>query len=127
MKIFIICPVRIATPECKDRLENYTATLERQGHTVHLPHRDTDQTASAYQICAQNMAAITFADEVHIFYLPESQGIHFDLGVAFANNKKIRVIETVDLTIGKSFQNMIDHWQKQQASNENTVFGTSDR
>lgn len=111
MKIFIICPVRIATPGYKERLENYTATLEVQGHEVHLPHRDTDQKASAFEICTQNANAIDAADEVHIFYLPESQGIHFDLGVTFAKKKKIKIIQTVDLTVGKSFQNMLDHWK----------------
>lgn len=123
MQIFIICPVRMATPEWRKRLEDHTESLEKAGYKVHLPHRDTDQTAGAYQICAQNMSAIAAAHEVHIFYMPESQGIHFDLGVAFALGKTIKVIETAELTVGKSFQNMIDHWQKSQ--HENSVFGSS--
>ena len=111
MKIFIICTVRNATPEYKTRLENYVKSLEEYGHTVHLPHRDTDQNAKGYNICKQNAAAIFAADEVHILYSSTSQGTHFDMGVAFALNKKIVVIEAEPMTEGKSFNRMLDEWQ----------------
>ena len=109
-KIFIICTVRGATEEYKKKLEDYVADYERVGVKVHLPHRDTNQEESGYNICRQNAAAIFEADEVHIFYNPESQGTHFDLGVAFALNKKIQVVENVEYGPGKSFARMIDEW-----------------
>jgi len=112
MKIFVICTVRNATPEYKQKLEDYVANLERNGHEVHLPHRDTDQTARGFDICTQNMNAIIAADEIHIFYNKESQGTHFDMGVAFALGKKIVIVENEPLTEGKSYQRMLTEWEE---------------
>jgi len=108
-KIFIICTVRSATEEYKKKLEDYVTNLEKT-YKVHLPHRDTDQSASGYNICAQNKKAILDADEVHVFYNPDSQGTHFDLGVAFAYEKKIKVVENIEYGPGKSYARMIDEW-----------------
>lgn len=112
MKIFIICSVRDASADLRDRLEKYTADLEADGHSVHLPHRNTDQTADSISICRQNMRAIELADEVHIFYDPASFGSHFDMGVSFAKGKPIKIVEGVKETKGKSFHNMLAAWQK---------------
>ena len=111
MKIFIICSVRGATSDYKRTLEEYTESLELNGHTVHLPHRDTNQKGTSLEICTQNMLAIKDADEVHIFYETDSQGAHFDLGVSFGLGKKIVVVQSQPLTDGKSFQNMINEWE----------------
>lgn len=110
MRIFIICSVRGVTDEYKTKLESYATQLELQGHKVHLPHRDTNQSASGYDICIQNRTAIVFADEVHIFYSPNSQGTHFDLGVAFTLSKKIVIVENGEVTEGKSFPRMLEEW-----------------
>lgn len=110
MNIFIICTVRDASKEYKQKLENYVQTLEEQGHTVHLPHRDTNQKAASIAICAQNRQAIIDADEVHIFYSPTSQGTHFDMGMCFALKKNIVIVESVPLTKGKSYQNLLAEW-----------------
>ena len=109
--IFIICSVRGATEEYKKKLEAYVKALEDKfGHKVHLPHRDTDQENSGFGICQQNSRAIFKADEVHIFYNSKSQGTHFDMGVAFALNKKIVIVENEPLTEGKSYQRMLVEW-----------------
>jgi len=110
-RIFIICTVRSATPDYVNRLEQYVQKLEESGHIVHLPHRDTDQSESGYGICVQNTNAINDADEVHIFYNTESQGTHFDMGVAFALNKKLVIAETIIETTQKSFGNMLGAWE----------------
>ena len=110
MKIFIICTVRGASDEYKKKLEDYVAKLEKKGHKVHLPHRDTNQSARGYDICLQNCKAIAMADEVHIFYNPDSQGTHFDMGVAFAYGRKIVVVENIEYGPGKSYPRMLDEW-----------------
>ena len=97
-KIFVICPVRLATDEVREKLEKYVAELEAAGNVVHLPHRDTNQKGSGLDICTENMNAIKDADEVHIFYNLVSQGIHFDMGVAFALNKNIVCVDLPDGT-----------------------------
>ena len=91
MKIFIICSVRNATNEYKVKLEKYVKILEEDGYEVHLPHRNTNQDETGLNICQQNKNAIIESDEVHLFYMVESTGIHFDLGIAFAYNKPLVV------------------------------------
>ena len=113
MKIFIICTVRKASFEYVKKLEQYAESLENQGHNVHLPHRDTDQDETGINICRQNYQAIKNADEVHIFYNPESTGTHFDMGVTFALNKPIVVVENVEYGPGKSYPRMLDEWKNE--------------
>ena len=109
-KVFIICSVRGASQKYRYRLENYVSGLESQGIKVHLPHRDTNQNASVFEICEENARAVRDADEVHIFYSSSSQGTHFDMGVAFANNKKLIVVENEKYFEGKNFPGMIEEW-----------------
>ena len=109
--IFIICTVRNATNEYRVRLEDYVADLESQGHKVHLPHRDTNQTNTGFKICTDNKAAITIADEVHVFYNPNSLGTHFDMGVSFALGKKIVIVEEGPQIEGKSMLHVLNEWK----------------
>ena len=126
--VFVICPVRMADSATRQKLEAYKRTLESQGYKVHLPHLDTDQEASGYEICLQNMKAILEADEIHIFFVPESYGSHFDLGVTFLacylnKEKVIKVIENPEicdengqtkLALFKSFGQVIHDWEERQ-------------
>jgi nucleoside 2-deoxyribosyltransferase len=111
-RVFIICTVRGATPEYQKELENYVELLESQGIKVHLPHRDTNQNDTGFNICNQNANAIRESDEVHIFYNPDSQGTHFDMGVAFSLKKKIVVVKNVEFGPGKSYPRMLHEWQE---------------
>ena len=82
MKIFLISPVRQATPENSKLVKKYVEKLEKHGHQVHLPSRDTkqDDPTGGINICDTNFKKIFEADEVHIWYSSESSGTHFDLG-----------------------------------------------
>lgn len=110
MKVFVIGAVRGATDEWRNALNDHVARLEAEGVAVHLPHRDTDQAATGLEICRQNCAAIASADEVHLFYRPDSQGTHFDMGCAFALSKPIRVIHPSECDSGKSFLRFAVEW-----------------
>lgn len=109
-KTFLICPVR-----CHDMEETraIVAGLERDGWQVHWPPRDTQQTgdATGLRICEDNRDAIFDADCVHVVWDGASQGCLFDLGMAFAMEKRVHVIALPDPTEGKSFQNMLRAWQ----------------
>ena len=109
-KVFIICTVRGASEEYVKKLEAYVTDLESQGIEVHLPHRDTNQTATGFEICTENMQAIAKANEVHIFYNSKSQGTHFDMGVAFAMGKRIVIVENEEFGPGKSYPRMLTEW-----------------
>lgn len=125
--IFIICTVRGADPEYVQKLEAYVASLEAEGHVVHLPHRDTDQTQSGFDICIQNADSIILAHEIHVFYKGTSQGTHFDLGGVFMFNrliqlghmvtketKKLVIVENEQFGEGKSYPRMLTEWVEQQ-------------
>ena len=110
MKVFVIGAVRGASSEWKTKLEDHVAALEDDGHRVHLPHRDTRQDAAGIDICRENADAIKAADEVHLFYTAESKGSHFDMGVAFALDKKLVVVSNVEFGPGKSYPRMAEEW-----------------
>jgi len=84
MKIFFISPVRQASDDVIKKCQEYVAYLEKQGHEVHWPMRDTDQKDPiGIQICDTNLSKILEADEIHVYYSKDSTGIHFDLGAAY--------------------------------------------
>jgi len=115
-KIFLICPVRNATAEQKEKMEEYIKQQEQLGNKVYYPARDTNQfdDTGGWRICSDNKRAIREADEVHIFWDDKSVGSIFDLGVAFAFNKKLIVVnpEAINTSNTKSFHNVIDYWRK---------------
>ncbi len=106
--IYVISSVRGATPNFRRRLEMYSTKLKNEGHRVYLPHRDTDQKMSTLEINQRNCEVIKRVDEVHVFYSSESQGSHFDMGIAFALDKPIIVVENEPYGHGKSYARMLD-------------------
>lgn len=109
MNIFIICPVRNATEEEQQYIKNYVSNLEQQGNKVHWPQRDTNQIdpTGGLRICTDNRNTIYNADEVHIYWNGKSQGSFFDLGMTFAFGKPVKLINKVESTEGKSFNNLL--------------------
>ena len=108
MKTFLIAPARGHAP---DKWRALVEKLENAGFKVHWPARDTDQSCpTGLAICRQNLAAIENADCVHVAWDGASQGCLFDLGMAFALEKPVRVVEMPAPTEGKSFQNMVRAW-----------------
>ena len=110
--VFVICSVRGVTDEYKKKLEDYVSNLESYGDVVHLPHRNTNQNTTGLNICVQNREAIKHANEVHIYYNSKSQSTHFDMGLAFALNKNILIIENEAYDTNKSFSRMLYEWEK---------------
>lgn len=109
--IFIISPVRGADEEDQEYLRDYVDALERGGYEVHWPHRDTDQDDPyGYNICAENRKAIRGSEEVHVYYKDGSLGSIFDLGMTFAEEKPVKVINSDELgglNPPKSFKNLL--------------------
>ncbi|MEX1061810.1 MAG: hypothetical protein WEC39_01725 [Patescibacteria group bacterium] len=120
-KIFLICPVRNATPEVTGQIETYVAKLEAEGCKVHWPARDTDQTDShGLSICLTNFRAIQEADEIHIWFDPESYGSVWDEGGLFMlhlleGTRKVVLANRVDPTPIKSFANVL-LWMAEETS-----------
>jgi len=110
-RIFIICPIRNASSEFIDKVYKYVDSLEKNGHKVYFPHRDTDQNGKGIDICEQNRNGIEKSDEVHIFYDSKSQGVHFDMGMAFMLGKPIKIVENEKYGKGKSYPRMLKEWE----------------
>ncbi len=113
-KIFLICPVRNMTEEERKKMEQYIKNLEKQGHKIHWPPRDTNQDDPiGLRICTDNARAIIEADEIHVWWNPDSKGSLFDLGMAFMldvlRGKKIILAnpENIDKTDSKSFNKVL--------------------
>ena len=109
MKIYLICPVRHVSSEQSEKIQAYVAGLEREGHSVHYPPRDVDQDdPTGLEICTNHRSAMVAADRVDIWWDPNSTGSHFDLGMAFALNKRINLVEIWgQVPSGKSFAALI--------------------
>lgn len=113
--VFLICPVRNADENQKLKMEEHINSIKNSGKTIYYPATDTNQVdETGFRICTDNMNAIKNSNEVHIFWDKNSQGSLFDLGVSFALNKKIVIINKDELiqSTGKSFTNMIIAWEK---------------
>jgi nucleoside 2-deoxyribosyltransferase len=118
MKIYMICPVRNASPQMRADILAEVEALENQGHSVYYPARDTQQEdPTGLTICKANRAAIESADEIHVIWDGESTGSIFDLGIAFALRKKIVPVigRFPQMSQGKSIQNIVYDWQEHGA------------
>lgn len=113
MKIFIITPVRRISSDLRQSVDNYVHFLQLQGHQVYYPPEDTEQDdLIGLMICSSNREAMRKSDEVHIAWDGESTGCLFDLGMAFALGKSVKLISDCfpPATEGKSFANMVRAW-----------------
>ena len=127
MKIFIICPVRIATEEQKEEIEEYVEKRESEGHEVHYAPRDVDQTDPVgYDICSAHRKAMEESDRVDIFWDSKSTGSHFDLGQAFALGIPWRLVKSYEEDPnGKSFEKVIRKAQEECREEDSwPLFGT---
>ncbi len=109
MKIYIICPVRAAEPGVTDAIREYANNLRAEGHEVHFPPDDVNQSdETGFQICCEHLRAMKSADRVDVFWDSQSFGSHFDLGMAFALGTKVNAVMPLcpDRT-GKSYWKVI--------------------
>lgn len=114
-KIFLICPVRNATDEQRKWIEDYVSDKVRDGYIIHAPHLHTRQTdmLGGYSICKQNAEAIASSNSISIYYDQSSNGSAFDLGVAYALNKKVEILNKEDIVFdNKDFiDKMLVNWE----------------
>lgn len=114
--IFLICPVRGISEEYKEKILKLVNNLEASGNSVHWPMRDTNQNDdTGFHICLDNMKAIESADEIYVIWDGKSQGVLFDLGMAFALGKKVVPVDGLfpEPTVGgKSFPSMVHKWKE---------------
>lgn len=119
--IFLICPVKYGDhvttrehEETQEKIRLYVEKLEKAGHKVHWPKRDTNQVDPiGLRICTDNAEGIILADEIHVWWSSGSEGSKFDFGMSFMcyilGSKKIVLANPEDVkpTDGKSFNNVL--------------------
>ena len=81
MRVCIICPVRKGTP--KAVFHHVVKLEENEDNSVFFPPRDILKTTPESDICQRMLLELDLADEVHVYYSPDSQGVHFDMGMLF--------------------------------------------
>lgn len=108
-RIFLISSVRNRSARTDKFLDSYVESLESKGYVVHYPKRDVDQTddGCGLKICQAHRKAMKKADEVHVLWNLDSKGSHFDFGMAFMAEKKIRLIHIPKATPQKSYGNVL--------------------
>ena len=115
MKIYIICSVRKLTAKEKKKIDRYVDNLEKAGHQVRLPYRNTDQNDEiGLRITEEHEQDIIWADQIHVWWNPNSIGSHWDLAQArmakkFMAEKKIILAnpEEIEITKEKSYTNVL--------------------
>jgi nucleoside 2-deoxyribosyltransferase len=114
MKIHFICPVRGVTEEQQKEIDDYAKSLEAEGHTVHNPKYAVDQDdATGFNICSGHLLSMVTANRVDVFWDVNSKGSHFDLGMAFALQKPVKLIKTYQPdNEGKSYVKVMLEMQK---------------
>lgn len=113
--IHVICPVANLTENEERLILSHTEALEREGHTVRCPFRDTNQHDEiGLRIIAEHEDDILWANEIHIWWNPTSKGSLWDLAQArmaqhFHLDKKIILINVdwVEVTKDKSHTNVL--------------------
>ncbi|MGI6423132.1 MAG: hypothetical protein ACOX0X_00735 [Candidatus Dojkabacteria bacterium] len=107
-KIFLICPVRNATEEQRKWIERFVSEKYKEGYIIHAPHLHTRQVDlfGGYAICKQNAEAVATSEEVDIYYDQSSVGSVFDLGVAYALRKPLKLLNKNEITF--SDEDLVD-------------------
>ena len=117
-KIFLICPVRNASIEQKQEMEDYVNNKKNEGYIIHAPHLDTVQKdiLGGYSICLQNANAVATSSRIDIYYDQKSTGSVFDLGVAYYLNKPLHIINENKIVFKEDdfIDNLIKNWPYKQ-------------
>ena len=115
-KIYVICPVRNQDKKQGKILTKYIRDLELENIEVFYPMRDAPQKSeTGYEIIDLELQKIKEADEVHVLWDVNSKGSHFDLGMAYALNKKIVFVHLFEKdNDGKSYVKAIKKYMEQK-------------
>ena len=118
MRIYLLCPVRLATPKQESELMELVIRLESEGHEVFYPaidniYEDIDKTGE--DICLANESAIICSDIVYIYWCHKSTGSYFDLGLAWAYKKPIKLVNEIEVPDKPTFESLLANWPWQDS------------
>jgi len=93
-----------------DKAAELAERLRREGHDVYVPGIQTKQDIDELTIAAANREAMSSADEVRVIWDGTSHGVIFDLGMAFAMKKPIKL----EYVIPKSMKGLMERLSELQ-------------
>ncbi len=102
-KFFIIHSKGLTSKACE-----LAEKLRSEGHEVYVPGIQTKQDTDELTISIANREAMRWADEVRILWDGTSHGVIFDLGMAFAMEKPIKL----EYVIPKSMKGLMERLSK---------------
>lgn len=114
-KIYMICSVRNAPESEREKIIAYAEGLEREGHKVRCPIRDTNQDDElGLRIVEEHEDDIIWADRIEILWNKKSEGSLWDAAQArmarrFMPEKKIVVVNLDDVEVDehKTYNNVV--------------------
>lgn len=88
--VYMLCPVRNATDEEKEFLENYKSKLEEKGFKVLYPATDTPQEdpSGGYDLVMTHCDEILNSRTVHVYWNEKSEGSKVDLGKSLMEHRR---------------------------------------
>ena len=92
-----------------DKASALAEKLRAEGHEVYVPGVQTKQDTDVLTISIANREAMRKADEVKIIWDGTSHGVIFDLGMAFAMEKKMEL----DYVIPKSMKDLMERLSRE--------------
>ena len=98
-KVFII-----QSKGLTDKAKELAEQLQAEGCEVYVPVVRTKQDTDELSIATSNREAMRQADEVHVIWDGTSHGVIFDLGMAFAMEKPIKL----EYVIPKSMKRLME-------------------
>lgn len=99
----------------RKQVEEAVGKLEADGWEVYWPDRDNEiEGLDGFEANIENKKQMAACDFVHIIWDGKSSGFLFGLGMAFAFEKPVRVIQMPEPTKWRSFQNLIYRWRNSQ-------------
>jgi len=111
----MICSVRKATKEEREKILAYAEKRREEGHEVRCPISDTNQVDElGLRIVEEHENDIVWADQIHIIWNPASEGSLWDTAQSrmarrFMPEKKIILVNAPEIqaTDTKSYTNVI--------------------
>lgn len=82
----------IGSTQYLSRFMEHKASLEANGHEVHIPALDHCPALDELGVCFKNKEMIKWADEIHMIWDRRSTGTIFDFGMVFMAGKPLRII-----------------------------------
>lgn len=103
MKIMII-----GSTSYQEKMEKLKLVLEAESHEVKIPAFDSNPSLDSLGVCVNNLNIMKWCDCIYMIWDGRSNGTIFDMGMAFALNKPVRIHYINDKTFQKVFESYAD-------------------